>query len=56
VPLVRSAADVNVAPAGAPLAVKDAMASPSESEAVTVTVIGVPSLPETDAGAVTVGA
>jgi hypothetical protein len=57
VPLVLPAPAVNVLPvvAGEEAAVKDVMALPSGSFAVTVKVISVPSFPEAVAGAVTVG-
>ena len=56
VPEVFEAFAVNVAPAGSGAPESEAMASPSGSEAVTVKLISVPSLPEAVAGAVTVGA
>ena len=56
VPLVLPAPGVKVAPAGSPVALSEAIASPSGSAAVTSTVSGAPSAPETVAGAVTTGA
>src|SRR5688572_9703873 len=56
VPAVFSDPAVKVAPEGRPDAVRDVMASPSGSAAVTATVIRVPARPEAVAGAVTTGA
>src|SRR5262245_5727307 len=47
---------VKVAPVGRFAAVSDVIASPSASDAVTVNVSSVPSVPETVGGAVTTGA
>ena len=60
VPVVFPEPGVNTAwfPAGSPVrsALRDVMASPSGSEAVTFTVMALPAVPLTEAGAVTTGA
>jgi len=55
VPVVLPGPGVKLDPAG-PVAASDVIASPSGSEAVTFTVITVPSLPLAVAGALTTGA
>jgi hypothetical protein len=55
VPLVFPGSGEKLAPAGSPVADSEAIAGPSASDAVTVTVSRVPSVPLAVAGAVTTG-
>jgi hypothetical protein len=55
VPDVFVAFDVNVAPEGKGAAVSEVIRSPSGSTALTVKLMGVPEIPATDDGAVTIG-
>ena len=47
---------VNVAPGGSPVAVREVIACPSRSTALTVNDMGMPTIPEAVVGAVTIGA